>query len=167
MVRVMKDLMKEAKRDLSKGLPRLILMLGFAIIIWIIGAQIIAPIGRALFVFGFEFVRIIRWITLFFVGLFVIGALVEIRRVADGLGAIITYGLMKAKPGKETTKTVRKVQEVVRAFLYVIVVVWVYMLIRPMLVAFHPVLAGISALIIAVWALSAVYKAIVIALESM
>ena len=103
----------------------------------------------------------------FFVGLFVIGALVEIRRVADGLGAIITYGLMKAKPGEETTKTVRKVQEVVRAFLYVIVVVWVYMLIRPMLVAFHPVLAGISALIIAVWALSAVYKAIVIALESM
>ncbi len=158
--------MKEAKGDLTKGLPKLILLLGFAIIIWIIGAQIIAPIGRALFVFGFEFVRIIRWITLFFVALFVLGALVEIRRVADGLGAMITYGLMKMKPGKETTKTVRKVQEVVRAFLYVIVIIWVFMLIRPMLVMFHPVLAGIAALIIAVWALSAVYKAIILATNS-
>jgi len=161
----MKDVKREAWANLKISLLKLVLMLGLGLIAWLIGTSIIVPIAEGLYILRFEFTRVIVWATIFISAIFFIGALFEIRVVADNLGTIIAYALLRIKPGKEKLATVRRVQTLIRAFLYITVVLLVFMFIRPMLVTIHPVLAGLGAVLIAIWALIAVYKALMIALE--
>ena len=150
------NLYLESARKLRRSLPRFVIFLGTTFLIWIFGANLLIPLGQNIFVGGIESSKIINLVVLAALIAIVITSFTEIREVADAFAGFVTFYV-----GNQTRKIepsrLEKLKTTFRSFAYVILVSILFLLFKPLLADIHSTLPGIIVIIIAIWAIVALY----------
>ncbi len=141
----------QAVRELRDSVPKIVINIGIAVLIWVFTKYIFIPVSREYLLFGIPLPQLISLIMLVAVTILVLGILREIFDIVDALAAYCAYELGSAQ--KEVTDEELENYKIgFRGIVYVIVVALIFLLFRDFLNVLHPVLSAVVLLIVAVWA---------------
>ena len=140
----------EAVRELRDSIPKIIINIGVAILIWAFTKYVFAPISQGFLLFNIPLPQLVSIIMIIAVTILVVGIVKELRDIIDALAAYASYeiGTRKGEVEKEELENYKRG---FRGIFYVIIVTLLFLLYNDFLNLIHPVLAALTLLIIVIW----------------
>lgn len=155
---------KEAYRESAKALrqfgARVVLSVGAAILIWLVGRLIFIPIAEGLteHIFGYPIVGIVSAIIAVALAVIIFAVFMDIRKLTDGLAGIMAYHFGKAS-GEVQKEDYNNYRTAFNGILYVVVVSVAYLLFVDYLARIHPAIPAVLLILIVIWAIFALWRA--------
>lgn len=140
----------EAVREIRDSVPKIIINIGIAVLIWAFTKYVFVPIS-----IGYQFINIplpqlISLVMLAAVAILVLGIIKEVFDIVDALAAYCAYEL-GARKGEVSEEEVSNYKVGFRGFIYVIIVALLFLLFKDFLDVFHPVLSALVLLVVVIW----------------
>ncbi len=144
---------------LRSSLPKFIIFLGAAFMIWIFGTVLLIPLGQGVFVSNVEASKVINVIVVSSMIVLIFIAFREIKNIAEAAAGFVTYYIGN---GKHDTVEMRlgKLERTFRSLAYVIFASLIFLMFRPVFDLVHPAAAGIIVILIAIWAIVSIYTVV-------
>lgn len=150
--------LKSAKAMREVG-ARVILSIGAAILIWVVGELIFLPIAEGMTqeFLGYPVHSIISFIIVIALAIIIFTVFIDIRRLTGGLAGVLAYHFGKAS-GEVVTETYNNYRTALDGVIYVIVVSLAYLLFANYLVRIHAAIPAIVLILIVIWAIFALWR---------
>lgn len=145
-----KELMEESKRQMAASVPRLVVHILVAGLIWLFGELIFVPLARSFQLFGFQLAPIISAIVLVALLVVLVRAALDIRRTADALAGAAAVSVSKESTVEANLKNYRTG---FRGLFYVLFAVLIYLFFAAFLTTIHPVAAGVVLVVLVIWSI--------------
>ncbi len=158
------DVYLESARKLRASLPKSIIFLGAAMLIWLFGTNILIPLGTGVLIYDTETSKIINLIVIVSIFVMISATFREIREVADASAGFVIYFVGNGRKSVDETR-LHKLRKTFRNLSYVILASIVFLIFKPILDGIHPALAGIVLVVISIWTIISLY-AVVMAMSS-
>ena len=149
------DIYIASARKLRTSLPKFVIFMGAAFLIWMIGSLILIPLGAGVNIGSIEAGRVINIIVIGAIIILIVSSFKEIRDVADASAGFVTYYVGSGRT-KIPSGRIEKLQKAFRSLAYVILVSLLFIIFKTILDGIHPALAGIVVILIAIWAIIAI-----------
>jgi uncharacterized protein with PQ loop repeat len=148
MVKVEEVYLESAKK-LRASLPKFVIFLITAFLIWLFASILLIPLGRGIYIGDIETSKIASLITIITILVLLFGSFKEIKSVADASAGFVAYYI-----GKDEIDDIRlkKLRGSFRSLAYVLLVSILFMLFKSVLEQIHPALPGIGYIVIVIWA---------------
>ena len=149
----------ESARALRQVGARVILSIGAAILIWVVGELIFLPIaeGMTQAFLGYPVHAIISFIIVIALAIIIFTVFIDIRRLTGGIAGVLAYHFGKAS-GEVMTETYNHYRTAMDGILYVIVVSLAYLLFANYLARIHAAIPAIVLILIVIWAIFALWR---------
>lgn len=150
--------LKSAKAMREVG-ARVILSIGAAILIWVVGELIFLPIAEGMTqeFLGYPVHSIISFIIVIALAIIIFTVFIDIRRLTGGLAGVLAYHFGKAS-GEVVTETYNNYRTALDGVIYVIVVSLAYLLFANYLARIHAAIPAIVLILIVIWAIFALWR---------
>jgi hypothetical protein len=164
-MKTVEEMYIDSAKRLRASLPKFVIFIGVAYLIWIIGTTFIIPFNEGNFIGTIEAIRLDSITILAAVLLLLIGSFVEIKNVADAAaGIIVSYVLPRNSEVEEVR--LRQFKRCFSSVGYIIPFTISFLIFNDLLNQINPLLNVIIPVIIAVWiVLAAVILAMIMGLE--
>jgi hypothetical protein len=149
---------KESKESLMSALPSITVGVVAAILLWLFGNLIFIPIAEGIEWFGYPLPQILTFVILVALAVFVLKILVDVREAVDALAGLAAVEI--GAPTDVTQTEVEHYKTAMRGIFYVIIVSLAFLLFSDYLVRIHPALSGVVLLVIVVWAILEIWRAV-------
>lgn len=146
----------DSAKKLRSALPKFVILLGAAFLIWMFGTTLLIPLGTGILMDNIETSKIINLIVIAAVSVLIFTSFREIRDIADSCAGYVTYYIGNEK-NRIKKDRMEKLQRTFRGLAYVIFVSLVFLMFRSVLGQIHPALAGIMVIIITIWTIVSLY----------
>ena len=140
----------EAVREIRDSVPKIIINIGIAVLIWVFTKYIFVPISLGYQFMGIPLPQLISLVMLVAVAVLVLGILREIFDIIDALAAYSAYEL-GARKGEVTDEELQNYKVGFRGIIYVIIIALLFLLFKDFLDVFHPVLSAIVLIVVVLW----------------
>ncbi|HID27818.1 MAG TPA: hypothetical protein EYP22_08405 [Methanosarcinales archaeon] len=146
----------EARRDIYDSLPKLVVYVSIAILIYLFAMLVFRPLGDGLYISYIQTSDIILGIGIIAILILLWRVIGEVRDICNALG-----GLIAANVGREgaSEDEIAHYQKAVKGIIYVFAVVIAFLFIGSMLMEISGGFAGIVLIIIFLWAVWTLYSA--------
>ncbi len=158
------DIYISSARKLRSSLPKFVIFLGSAFLVWMIGTLLLIPLGIGVHIGSIEAEKIINVIVIVAIIILIFGSYREIKDVADAAAGFVTYYVGNGRTKVHSTR-IEKLKKTFRSLAYVILVSILFLIFKSLLDSVHPALAGIVVILISVWAIVAIIT-VVMAMSS-
>lgn len=154
------ELLAESRREMYDSIPKIIVGVAIAFLIWLFGVLIFLPLARMLgdpFLFGLiGFASLISGIILIALVIIFFGIFKEVLDVTD---AFAGYAAAAYSRSETSDEKVERYRGAFRGIAYVLVAVFAFLFFLPFLAGIIPVLAGIVLVILVLWAILVLFRA--------
>jgi len=149
----------ESAKALRQVGARVILSVGAAILIWVVGELIFLPIaeGMTQTFLDYPVDAIISFIIVVALAIIVFTVFVDIRRLTGGMAGVLAYQFGKAS-GEVNIEVYNSYRDALDGILYVIVVSLAYLLFANYLARINPAIPAILLILIVIWAIFALWR---------
>ncbi|MFQ6055198.1 MAG: hypothetical protein ACE5KT_07440 [Methanosarcinales archaeon] len=148
----------EARREIYDSLPKLVVYVGIAILIYLFAMLVFRPLGEGLYISSIQTSDIILGIGIIAISILLLRVIGEVRDICNAFG-----GLIAANVGREgaSEDEIAHYRKAVKGIIYVFAVVIAFLFIGSMLVKISGggVLAGLALIVIFLWAVWSLYSA--------
>jgi len=140
----------DSARRLRANLPKFVIFLGVAVLLWLLGTYFVIPLGKGEKIGSLDIYRLDFLILLAATLVLIVAAFLEIGIVADSLaGLVASYITHREAPIEEVR--LRKIKRSFRTAAYIIPIVVSYLLFAGYLEKIYPPLNVIIPVIIVIW----------------
>lgn len=148
-------LMEESRRKLSSSVPKLLIHIAVAALIWVFGQFVFVPLAATFVLFGYDLAPIISAIVVVALLIVLLRAAFDIRDTADALAGIAAVSVSKS-----TTEDVhiQNYQKGFRGILYVVYGVVIFLFFYSFLATIHPVTAGLVLVVLVIWSIIVLFQ---------
>lgn len=160
MVANTEELYLESTKKVRTSLPKFVIFLGAALLVWIVGSILLIPLGQGIMIYGIEASKVINLIVIATIIAFVFATFREIRILADACAGFVMYYAGNNKPVDK--RRIDKLKGAFRSLSYVILISLIFVMFKSLLDAVHPALAGIAVIVIAVWVIISLYSVVMV-----
>ena len=161
----LEELYLDSAKKLRTSLPKFVIFIGVAYLIWLVGTTFFIPLSLGAFIGAIEASSLDSLIILAAVLLLLIGSFIEIRNVADATAGIVVSYVLPRNTNVEEVR-LRQFRRCFRSVGYVIPFVISFLIFKDLLEQIHPLLNVIIPVIIAVWVvIAAILLAMIMGLE--
>jgi hypothetical protein len=149
----------ESARALREVGARVVLSIGAAILIWVVGELIFLPIaeGMTQAFLGYPVHSIISFIIVVALAIIIFTVFVDIRRLTGGIAGVLAYQFGKAS-GEVITETYNNYRTALDGILYVVVVSLAYLLFANYLARINAAIPAVLLILIVIWAIFALWR---------
>lgn len=149
----------ESARALRQVGARVILSVGAAILIWLVGRLIFIPIAEGLTqrLLGYPIDAIISAIIAVTLAVIIFTVFIDMHRLSGGLAGIMAYHFGKAT-GEVKAAEVNNYRTALDGILYVIIVSLTFLLFIDYLAVIHPAIPAVLLILIVLWAIFALWR---------
>lgn len=148
------EVMDEGKVKLRTSVPKLLIHLFIAGLIWVFG-QAIVSVAQPIFLFGLSLGPIISAVIVVALVFVLIRVAFELRDTADGLAAIAAVAATRSSSGEVHVENYRGG---FRALVYILYGAVIYLFFYGFLVTINPALAGVALLLLVIWAVVLLFQ---------
>ena len=154
-----KEAYAESARALRQVGARVILSVGAAILIWLVGRLIFIPIAEGLTqrLLGYPIDAIISAIIAVALAVIIFTVFIDMHRLSGGLAGIMAYHFGKAT-GEVKAAEVNNYRTALDGILYVIIVSLTFLLFIDYLAVIHPAIPAVLLILIVLWAIFALWR---------
>ncbi|ABR55517.1 conserved hypothetical protein [Methanococcus vannielii SB] len=149
----------ESKRKVHESVPKIIVNLVVAFVVWLLAILVFQPLGDFLgnpFIFGLVGMKaLISGVVLIALVIILLKILKNILMLTDGISDMIAVKFMKDKIDEEKLKHYRSG---FRGLGYVLLAIIAYMFFLPLLAGIFTALAGIVLVLLVIWAIFVVVR---------
>ena len=145
----------ESKREIYDSLPKLLVYMSIAVLIYLFAMFIFLPLGRGLAIGGTPTSTIISAIAILSIILLMWRSSREIRDICDAIGGLIAVNVGRDGACDEE---VEHYQKAVKGIVHVFVVVFAFLFIGSLLTEISEAFSGILLVIIFIWAVYTLYS---------
>ncbi len=153
------ELLAESRREMYDSIPKIIVGVAIAFLIWLFGVLIFQPLAGMLgdpFIFGLIGLKsLISGIILIALVFIFIGIFKEVLDVTDALAGYAAAAYSKADTPDEKVGRYRRA---FRGIAYVLLAVIAFLFFLPFIAGIIPVLAGIILVILVIWAVFVLFR---------
>jgi hypothetical protein len=153
-----KNIKSESKESIGQTLPKIVLDVSAAILIWLFARLVFIPISQGINFLGYPLPQILNFIVLLALIIIVLKILVDIRKLIDGVAGFAACEI--GAPYDVSTEEVGHYRTALVGIFDIIAVSLTYLLFVDFLTNIHPGLAGFVLLIIVVWAIFKIWKVV-------
>lgn len=145
------DTMREARKIMSETLPRIVLDVSAAVLIWLFGQLVYLPIAEGIDFFGYPLPQILNFIILAALIIIILKVIVDVRKFIDGLAS---YAAAIVGSDYDVSEDeIHHYETALKGLFDVIVVSLAYILLVDYFSGIHPAIAGVTLLALVVWAI--------------
>jgi hypothetical protein len=152
------EIRSESRQAISSTLPKIVLDVGAAILIWLFARLVFIPVSEGIDFLGYPLPQILNFIVLLALIVIVLKILVDIRKLVDGVAGYAACEI--GAPYDVSTEEVAHYRTALVGIFDVIVVSLVYLLFVDFLTNIHPGLAGFVLLVVVVWAIFKIWRVV-------
>ena len=146
-----KETMREAREIMGESLPRIVLDLSAAVLIWLFGRLIYLPIAEGIEFAGYPLTEILNFVILAALIIIVVKVIVDVRKFIDGLSS---YAAAVVGTDYDVSdEEVGHYETALTGLFDVVVISLAYILLVDYFSGIHPALAGITLLALVIWAI--------------
>jgi len=146
----------ESARALREAVPRIVLTVGAAILIWVFGTLVFMPIAQGIYFMGYPVPQIISFIIVVALAILILSVFVDIRRLTKGLAGVLAFEIGKAT-GEQRIESYHHYRTALNGVLYVIVVTITFLLFSYYLALIHPAIPAVILIAIVIWSIFALW----------
>lgn len=149
----------ESAKALRQVGARVILSVGAAMLIWLVGRLIFIPIAEGLTqqLLGYPIAGIVSAIIIVALAVIIFTVFVDIRRLTSGIAGIMAYHFGKAS-GEIHTEDFKNYRIALDGVLYVVIVSLTYLLFVDYLATIHGAIPAVLLVLIVIWAIFALWR---------
>lgn len=152
-------------KKLRTSLPKFIIFLGLAYVIWLLGTTFLIPTGKGDFIGAIEAARLDSLLILTVVVIFIIASFLEICKFADACAGL-TASYIAYKEEKIDDIRLRKVRRTFKTTAYIIPSTVTFLIFNNILQKINPMISIVIPIVIVIWVvLAAIMMAFVLGLE--
>lgn len=144
----------DSAKRLRKSLPKFIVLISSALLIWIFGMVVFIPLTEGVRVLDIDTSRLVNLIIIFSLVLLIVLSFGEIKNISYACAGFVAYYI-----GSERAKiTDQRLLRLRRSFMNladVLLASFFFILFKPLLEQLHSALAGIVLIILIIWAIIA------------
>ena len=148
----------ESRETIASVLPRIILDVSAAILIWLFGRLVFVPIAEGIYFLGYPLPQILNFILIVALAVIVFRMIFDVRRLIDGLAGFAACEI--GAPYDVSPEEVEHYRTALRGVFDIIVVSLIYMLFVDFLSRIHVALSGVALLAIVVWAIYKIWRVV-------
>ena len=148
----------ESREAIAQTLPKIVLDVSAAILIWIFARLVFIPISEGIYFLGYPLPQLLNFIVIVALIVIVLKILVDIRRLVDGVAGYAACEI--GAPYDVSTEEVEHYRTALVGIFDIVVVSLVYLLFVDFLTRIHPGLAGFALLVIVVWAIFRIWRVV-------
>lgn len=149
---------RESREKIATTLPSVVLDVAAAILVWLFARLVFVPIAEGIDFLGYPLPRILNFIVIVALGIIVLKIVRDIRGLIDGAAGYAACEI--GAPYDVSPEEVGHYRTALVGFFNVIVVSLAYLLFVDSLTRIHPGLSGILLLVIVVWAIYQIWRAV-------
>jgi len=142
---------RESREAIAETLPRIVLDLSAAVLIWLFGRLVFLPIAEGIDFFGYPLPEFLNFVILVALVIIVFKVIVDVRRFIDGLAGYAA--LVIGADYDVTEQEVTHYKTALGGLFDVIVVSLAYILLVDYFSGIHPAIAGVTLLALVIWAI--------------
>jgi hypothetical protein len=142
---------REARESIAETLPRIVLDVSAAILIWLFGRLVFLPIAEGINFFGYPLPEILNFVILASLVIIVMKVIVDVRKFIDGVASYAAVAI--GSDYDVTEEEVSHYKKALGGLFDVIVVSLAYMLFVDYFSGIHPAIAGVTLLALVIWAI--------------
>jgi hypothetical protein len=146
----------ESKREIYDSLPKLVVYLSIAILIYLFAILVFIPLGQGFDIAGVLTATVISAIAIIAILMLLWRSSREIRDICNAIGGLIAVNVGKKGASDEEVAHYRKA---VKGIVYVFAVVIAFLFIGSLLTEISGGVAGILLIVIFLWAVCTLYSA--------
>lgn len=141
----------KAVREIRDSVPKILINVGIAVLIWALTRYAFIPISRDYLLFNIPLPQLIGLVMLIAVAILVLGVIREILDITDAAAAYAAYTIGAVR-GEVAEEELENYRTGFRGIVYVIIVVLVFILFRDFLNILHPLLSAVLLIVVVIWA---------------
>ena len=149
---------RESREAIAATLPKIVLDVSAAILIWLFGRLVFVPIAEGIYFFGYPLPQILDFIIIVALAIIVLRIIVDVRRIIDGLAGYAACEV--SAPYEVSSEEVKHFKTALRGIVTIITVSLIYLLFVDFLSRIHPGLSGVVLLAIVIWAIFQIYRVV-------
>jgi len=142
---------RESREAIADTLPRIVLDISAAVLIWLFGRLVFLPIAEGIDFFGYPLPEFLNFVILVALVVIVFKVIVDVRRFIDGLAGYTA--LVIGADYDVTEEEVIHYKTALGGLFDVVVVSLAYMLFVDYFSGIHPAIAGVTLLALVIWAI--------------
>jgi hypothetical protein len=142
---------QESREAIAETLPRIVLDISAAALIWLFGKLVFLPIAEGIDFFGYPLPEFLNFVILVALVVIVFKVIVDIRKFIDGLAGYAS--IVIGADYDVTEEEVTHYKKALGGLFDVIVVSLAYMLFVDYFSGIHPAIAGVTLLALVIWAI--------------
>ena len=147
---------KESREAIADTLPKVVLDVSAALLVWLFGKLVFIPIAEGIDFFGYPLPQILNFIILVALGIILLRIFVDVRRLIRGFAGYAAIEI--GAPYDVSQEEVDHYRAALGGFFNIIVVSLSYLLFVEYLSGIHPGLSGFVLLIIVIWAIFQIWR---------
>jgi len=148
----------ESREAIAANLPRIVLDVSAAILIWLFARLIFIPIAEGIYFLGYPLPQILNFIVIVALAIIVLRILTDVRRLIDGVAGYAACEI--GAPYDVSKEEVQHYRTALVGIFDIIVASLGYLLFVDFLVRIHPGLAGFVLLVLVVWAIFRIWRVV-------
>ncbi|RJS78436.1 hypothetical protein CW711_05255 [Candidatus Bathyarchaeota archaeon] len=145
----------ESSETIASVLPKIILDVSAAILIWLFGKLVFVPIAEGIYFLGYPLPQLLNFILIVALAVIVFRMIFDVRRLIEGLAGFAACETYDVSP-----EEVEHYRTALRGIFDIIVVSLIYMLFVDFLSRIHVALSGVALLAIVVWAIYKIWRVV-------
>jgi hypothetical protein len=142
---------RDARESIAETLPRIVLDVSAAVLIWLFGRLVFLPIADGINFLGYPLHEVLNFVILASLVIIVMKVIVDVRKFIDGLASYAALAI--GSDYDVTEEEVSHYKKALGGLFDVIVVSLAYMLFVDYFSGIHPAIAGVTLLALVVWAI--------------
>jgi len=142
---------QESREAIADTLPKIVLDLSAAVLIWLFGKLVFLPIAEGIDFFGYPLPEILNFTILVALVVIVFKSIVDVRKLIDGVAGYAS--LIIGADYDVTEQEVSHYKTALGGLFDVVIVSLAYMLLVDYFSGIHPAIAGVTLLVLVVWSI--------------
>ncbi|MEM2111910.1 MAG: hypothetical protein QXX08_08555 [Candidatus Bathyarchaeia archaeon] len=149
---------RESREKIATTLPKVVLDISAAVLIWLFARLVFIPIAEGIDFLGWPLPRLLNFIVIVALGIIVLKIVRDIHGMIEGVAGYAACEI--GAPYEVTPEEVGHYRTALVGIFNIIVVSLAYLLFVDFLTRIHPGLAGVILLVIVVWAIYQIWRAV-------
>lgn len=152
-----KQVYVESSRAIAEGGPKVALMIGVAVLVWLFGNLVFIPLSEGLMLRQYPVTQIISLIILSTLAMLVLSAVVQTRRLTNAAAGFLAYSI-GARRGEVTQEELDHYRTALTGISMVLIIALAFLLFSANLTTIHPALTGIALIVAVIWAMVTLWR---------
>jgi hypothetical protein len=146
----------ESKEVLAGALPTIVLDVAAVILVWLFGRLVFIPVAEGINFYGYPLPQILNFVILVALAVILLRIIRDVRKAIGGLAGMAACEI--GAPNEATSEEVEHYKTALGGIFNIVVVSLAYLLFVDYFSDIHPGLAGVTLVLIVVWAIYQIWR---------